>query len=154
MNETIQRPKVEERIASFLRQSTSLTLATCADNVPYCASCFYVYDEEKNLLIFKSNPDTKHIRQAMNNNSVAGTITPDKLDAASVRGIQFAGLFLRPENEFLESVKGKYYSKYPFARAFPGSMWVIELWHIKMTDSTLGFGTKTVWSAEDPSTKN
>lgn len=136
---------MNERIISFLRKNTNLTLATSADNVPYCANCFYAYEEQHDLLIFKSSPDTNHIRQALQNRAVAGSITPDKLDAAKIQGVQFHGEFLEPENERLDSLRKTYYKKYPFAMAFPGSIWVIELTAIKMTDNTLGFGKKIEW---------
>lgn len=137
--------KVNERIVAFLRQNTNLTIATCENNVPYCANCFYAYNERKNFLVFKSDNQTKHIRQAIGNNRVAGSITPDKIEATKIRGVQFQGFFSEPRNELLESLKKTYYLRYPFALAFPGSIWAIELTQIKMTDNTLGFGKKIEW---------
>ena len=53
--------------------------------------------------------------------------------------------FLDEKNEFIESLKKIYYKKYPFAVAFPGNIWGVELTSIKMTDNTLGFGKKIEW---------
>lgn len=151
MNEVEEKQKVNERIVSFLRKNTNLTLATSAGNVPYCANCFYAYEDEQNLLIFKSSQDTKHIRQALENKLVAGSILPDELETAKVQGIQFQGSFLNPQNGQLESLKRCYYKKFPFALAFSGSIWAVELTHIKMTDNALGFGKKIEWSERTPS---
>ena len=146
MNETIAE-KINERIISFLKQNTNLTLATSENNVPHCANCFYAYNEEENMLVFKSNAETNHIRQALENNNIAGSITADKLDTAKIQGIQFCGIFFKPQMELLDSLKKTYYKKYPFAVAFPGNIWGVELAYIKMTDNTLGFGKKIEWSA-------
>ena len=145
---------VDERIVSFLKGNTNLTLATCSANIPYCADCFYVYEEKRNLLIFKSKPETYHIKQAKENRSVAGSITPDRLNAARIQGIQFCGSFLEPGKELEDPLKKAYYKKYPFALSFPGNIWAIELDYIKMTDNTLGFGNKIEWSAGTPLEKN
>ena len=145
MNQTLEIQKVNEKIISFLKQNTNLTIATCVNNIPHCANCFYAYDDEQSILIFKSKPETEHIKQALENNFVAGSITPDKLDATKIQGIQFYGVFLEPKNDLLEILKKIYYKKYPFAMAFAGNIWAIELTYIKMTDNTLGFGTKIEW---------
>lgn len=142
--------KVSERIIVFLKSNTDFTIATCSNNIPYCANCFYAYDEEQNLIFFKSKIKTKHIRQALENNNVAGSITPDKLDTATIQGIQFNGNFIEPQNELLNRLKKMYYKKYSFAIALPGNLWAIKLSYIKMTDNTLGFGTTIEWSARNP----
>ena len=146
MNEISTICSVDEKIISFLKQSTALTIATSANNIPYCANCFFAYDEERNLLILKSKMDTTHIRQGTENKNVSGSVLPDKLDATKIQGIQFNGIFFEPKNELLESLKKMYYKKYPFALAFSGEIWAIELTSIKMTDNTLGFGKKITWN--------
>lgn len=145
MNEIIDTPKVDKRIESFLKQNTNLTLATSAGNIPYCANCFFAYAEAINAVVFKSKRDTNHIKQALQNRSVAGSIVPDKLDPSKIQGIQFQGILLEPQNELLDLIKKVYYVKYPFALAFAGELWVIELISIKMTDNALGFGKKIEW---------
>ena len=146
MNEVIMRTGVNEKIISFLIQHTVLTLATCFDTVPHCANCFFAYEEEKNLLLFKSKKDTDHIRQGLENKNVSGSILPDKLDSTKIQGIQFNGIFFEPKHELLELLKKTYYKKYPFALAFTGEIWAVELTSIKMTDNTLGFGKKIEWN--------
>ena len=54
---------IDKRIIDFIKAHHLLTLATSKDNTPYCANCFYVYDEKKNWLIFLPipKPDTPKI---------------------------------------------------------------------------------------------
>lgn len=153
MSEIPVKRNIDERIISFFKANTNLTLATCADNIPHCSNCFYAFDEERNYLVFKSNRETLHIKQALLNNNVAGTVAPDKLNPASIRGIQLGGKFSEPKGELLDGLKKIYYKKYPFAFAFSGEIWAIELTFIKMTDNTLGFGKKIEWSERTPPEK-
>ena len=136
---------IDKRIITFLLSQTTLTIATCSEDKPYCATCFYVYSQEDNCLIFKSSKESQHILNALANNSVAGSVLPDKLVTAQLKGIQFTGTFTDPEGEHLKKLQRIYYKKYPFAIAVPGNIWSIELKGIKYTDNTLGFGKKISW---------
>lgn len=141
----VQEWAMQERIISFLRLNTNFTLATSMDNVPHCANCFYAFDPGLNAIVFKSDPQTIHVRQALMNNRVAGSITADKLDRTKIQGIQFLGNFMNPGEKLAETAKKVYYGKFPLALAFSGNIWLIELAYVKMTDNTLGFGTKIEW---------
>ena len=140
-----EKNEIDERILSFLSEHTNLTLAVSENDHPYCANCFYSFSKKRNLLIFKSNPETTHITIALKNDKVAGTITPDKLDKTRIQGIQFIGKILHAKGDNLITAKNSYYKKYPFAIAFSGELWVIELHSIKFTDNKLGFGKKLGW---------
>lgn len=135
-------------IVSFLQSATNLTVCTCSNEIPHCANCFYAWNEKMNVLIFKSYEETRHIQEALKNNQVAGTILPDKLEKAKIKGIQFSGKFVKPIGESLTISKETYYKKYPFARVFPGEFYEVLLEKIKMTDNTLGFGKKLLWERE------
>ncbi len=136
---------MDEGIVSFLKKNKNLTFATSVDDKPYCAHCFYAFDKERKLLVFMSDKETNHIKEAKKNKYVAGTVAPDKLVVAKIQGIQFRGNFIQPGSENIEHFKKTYYTKYPFARAMPGDFWGVELTFIKMTDNTLGFGKKIEW---------
>ncbi|MBI4930371.1 MAG: hypothetical protein HY841_06390 [Bacteroidetes bacterium] len=145
MDDVKEKNEIDERILAFLAAHTNLTLAVSENDHPYCANCFYAYAEKKNLLIFKSSSDTNHIAIALRNDKVAGTITPDKLDKTRIQGIQFTGKMSKAEGEILTTAKNTYYKKYPFALAFAGELWIIELNFLKFTDNKLGFGKKIEW---------
>ena len=136
---------IDKPIQSFIENQTVLTIATCINNIPYCATCFYTFLEKYNAVAFKSNRDTQHIHEAIQNKYVAGTIVPDKSEIGKIKGIQFSGTFLEPTENLLTEAKKKYYLKYPFAAAFKGELWVIDLTSVKFTDNTLGFGKKMHW---------
>lgn len=133
---------MNERIIDFIRTQTNLTIATCLDQVPYCASCFYTFYEDEPSFVFKSRSGTRHITEALKNPLVAGTIVPDRLIKGKVRGLQFQGKFRAANREEAAA----YYKKYTFAMAMPGDLWAIVPVEIKFTDNTLGFGTKINWS--------
>ena len=52
---------VDERIIKFIKRHHTLNLATVsAEGLPYCAACFYAYDDKLNRLIFTSDEATRH----------------------------------------------------------------------------------------------
>jgi len=139
---------IPERIQKFIEKNQVLTLATTDGVAPYCCSIFYVFDEVKECFYFMSAPDTKHIREALQQSSVAGTIVSGDTRVVKIQGIQFTGKFSRPPANNLEEAKKSYLRKFPMARLFDSGLWMIEIEYIKMTDNTLGFGKKITWSKE------
>ena len=140
----IQNP--DKRIISFMQDQTVATVC-CVDqeNRPYCFSCFYAWDSEKNLLYFKTSSTTHHAQLMQKNKLVSGTIQPDKLNRLAIQGIQFSGEVLNQKDPCGLNASSVYHSKYPFALAMPGDVWTIKFTVIKMTDNTLAFGKKLHW---------
>ena len=140
-------PMIDERILKFIDEHHVLTLAVTNQNRPWCASCFYVYLREKNLFVFTSDPDTKHIKDVIqsNNYHVAGTIALETKITGKIRGIQFSGPMRELRGDELKSVKKAYYEKFPIARLSKLYLWGIAPGFIKMTDNRLGFGKKLIW---------
>ena len=136
---------IDERISSFLSSQTTLTLAVSTNNSPYCANCFYAFVKDENLLVFKSKPETTHVQVAFKNPYVAGTVTPDVLEKTRVQGIQFTGKIISSDKNIFNKAKNAYYSKFPFALAFSGEIFIIELFTLKYTDNKLGFGKRLEW---------
>ena len=132
-------------IESFISAQKNMTLCTSVNDTPECANCFYAFMPNGAKLIFKSIKTTGHISHALVNNKVAGTILPDISKIGSIKGIQFSGTFLTPQDDMLEQAKKIYYSKFPLALGISGDLWLIKLTYIKMTDNTLGFGKKLLW---------
>lgn len=136
---------MDTKIEAFIAQQKVFTMATCKDDLTYCASCFYAYDAVNQLLIFSSENHTNHIQQAIESTSVSGTINKENKTVAKIQGIQFAGEFINPTEEQQKTLYSIYYKRFPFAKAKPAPIWAIQLTWIKMTDNTLGFGTKLEW---------
>ena len=112
---------------------------------PYCVNCFYFFDDENGILVFKSSFGTKHDAFIMTNAKVAGTILPDSLDALKIKGIQFSGKIMDKSLPDTFKLSSNYTKKYPLSLTLPGYIWAIHLEHVKFTNNTLGFGNKTVW---------
>jgi uncharacterized protein YhbP (UPF0306 family) len=137
---------MDKKILNYINSNKVFTMATAMNNQPYCANCFYVFDENNYTLIFLSDDTTRHISEALSNELVAGTITTEVTSVAKIQGIQFEGVFVNPSIEQADDFYKIYHEKFPFARAKPSPIWGIEITSIKMTDNTLGFGKKTIWS--------
>ena len=138
----------DERILRFIDEHHVLTLAVSNHNVPLCASCFYVYLRERNLFVFTSDPDTRHIRDVIqsDNYQVAGTIALETKITGKIRGIQFSGPVRKLKGDELKSAKKAYLSMFPIARLTKLCLWGVEPAFIKMTDNRLGFGKKLIWN--------
>jgi hypothetical protein len=138
---------IDIRILDFIREHHVLTLAVTRDRQPWCATCFYVYDDVRNLFIFTSEDDTRHIRDAVEtgNFRIAGAIALETKMVGKIRGIQFAGMMFKLSGEELKPARKQYLHKFPVARFSELFLWGLRPDHIKMTDNRLGFGKKLIW---------
>lgn len=115
------------------------------ENNPYCINCFYFFDDENGILVFKSSYGTTHDSLVLTDAKVAGTILPDSLDPLKIKGIQFTGLILDKLLPDTFKLSSQYTKKYPLSLTMPGYIWAVKLETIKYTNNTLGFGNKTLW---------
>ena len=137
---------IDKRITRFFRKHHVLTIATSVDNIPWCASCFYVYMEEENSLVFTTDLKTRHGSEFLKNNSVAGTIALETKIIGKIRGIQFSGTISEPEGALAEKAENTYLKRFPVAMLMETRLWIVKLTFIKYTDNRLGFGKKLIWS--------
>ncbi len=146
MNETITRFLEEQNCASVC----------CIDEEgkPYCFSCFYAFDSNEELIYFKSSVNSHHAGLMKKNPFIAGTVLPDKLNKLSVKGIQFEAIILDILLPHVNKSMNTYFKKHPIALVMPGEIWALQINHIKMTDSTLGFGKKLIWNREELAQKS
>ena len=136
---------IDKRIIDFIKAHHLLSLATTKDNIPYCANCFYVYDEKKNWLIFSSESKTKHAQDYIVNPNVAGTIALETKEVSKIQGVQLLGTILELKEEELKITKKQYLKAFPYARLMKLHLWAMQLTFIKMTHNRLGFGKKLLW---------
>ena len=130
---------------TLLRRHHLLSIATVSEKGPWCASCFYAWDEENNTLFITTDTTTRHGSEFLTNPSVAGTIALETWRIGRIRGIQFTGLTREPSGEELSRAKKIYLRRFPYAAITDLHLWVITLNHIKLTDNRLGFGHKEIW---------
>lgn len=140
---------MEKEFADFIAECKVATVC-CVDNgVPYCFNCYYAFIEEEGLLIYKSSLGTKHEEILKYNKIVAGTIIPEEIVLAIIRGIQYEGILLDDDFQLNLKASAAYYLRFPFAMAIPGKLYVLALSAIKYTDNTKGFGYKKQWKKEN-----
>jgi len=137
--------KPDKPIVKFILKHHILHLATSFHDVPYCATCFYLYLEEQNIFVFASNEETRHIKEALLQKQVAFTIALDTKTIAKIRGVQVLGTITEIDDVYLRK---KYTDRFPMAMFIPFKLWAIAPHTIKMTDNTLGFGKKIIWEKE------
>jgi len=145
----LERVDLHKRIKRLLRHHHLLSIATVSDNVPWCASCFYAWDEDNNTIVITTDPVTKHGSLFRTNNNVAGTIALETKRIGRIRGIQFSGIISEPEGADLEKARSRYLRRFPYAALIEIHLWTITLNHIKLTDNRLGFGKKIIWKSEE-----
>ena len=138
---------IDKRILSLIREHHIFTLAVTRGSQPWCATCFYIYDEKYNLFIFTSEEDTRHIRDAVETGNflTAGAIALETKMIGKLRGIQFSGVMFKLEGPELKSARKAYLKKFPIAMFSDLYLWGIRPDMIKMTDNRLGFGKKLIW---------
>ena len=135
----------DKRIVDFINEHHVLTLATCFEEEPYCANCFYTYLEDDNSLVFTSDYSTKHIKNVSHNIFVAGTIVLETKIITKIQGVQFQGIISEPKEDMLEKARKAYVNRFPIALLMDTNLWVVDLTFLKFTDNRLGFGKKLIW---------
>ncbi len=125
-----------------------LSIATVSEKGPWCASCFYAWDEENNTLVITTDPVTRHGAEFRSNPQIAGTIALETKRVGRIRGAQFTGTVSEPTGDELRRAKSIYLKRFPYAALTEIHLWVIQLNHIKLTDNRMGFGKKIIWSSE------
>ena len=137
--------ELHKRIKSLFRRHHVLSVATVSEHGPWCASCFYTWDEDNNTLIFTTDPETRHGAEMRINPRVAGTIALETKRVGRIRGAQFTGTVSEPTGDDLKRARRIYLRRFPYAALVDLHLWVIHLNHIKLTDNRLGFGKKIIW---------
>jgi uncharacterized protein len=136
---------MDKEILEFINQNKVATVACVSEGAPYCFNCYYSFLETEACLVYKSSFGTRHEELLKKNNLVAGTIIPEQVEVAVIKGIQFQGVLLGDSLERGIKASASYYLKFPFAMAVPGKLYVIEMQEVKFTDNTRGFGFKQQW---------
>jgi uncharacterized protein YhbP (UPF0306 family) len=136
---------IDPGIVRFFKKHHVLTIATSVNNIPWCANCFYVYMEEENALVFTTDAETRHGKEFLQNQTVAGSIVLETMIVGKIRGIQFSGIVTEPEGVLLSKAGSAYLKRFPVAVLMNTHLWTVRLTYIKMTDNRLGFGKKLIW---------
>ncbi|MEI7597587.1 MAG: pyridoxamine 5'-phosphate oxidase family protein [Bacteroidota bacterium] len=142
---------IDSKIVEFIEEHHVLTLATCNNNKPYCATMFYfsdisvISDNESIEFVFTSDDHTRHVNEALVNKDVAGSIALETSIVGKIQGVQFTGIISKLEDAELSKAKKKYVKRFPIALLATLHLWKINVDFIKLTDNRLGFGKKLIW---------
>jgi hypothetical protein len=115
---------LKQQALDYLASHNTMTVATCAGDMPWAATVFYASDELK--LYFFSAPESRHCQNLAANSRVAVTIQEDYKDWRLIKGIQIEGKVV-----LVDSVLEKAKAIAVYARKYPA---VIRLF----TDPTSG----------------
>jgi uncharacterized protein YhbP (UPF0306 family) len=107
--------ELRRQILDYLQAHNTMTLATCADNVPWAATVFYA-SEELNLYFF-STPDSRHCANLAANAKVAVTVQEDYRDWREIKGVQLEG-----KVALVDSVLEKAKALAVYARKYPDAI--------------------------------
>jgi len=144
---------INRRIVKFIQAHHVATVATSADNRPWTAHCFYVFLEEKQMIVFTTDTETRHGQEMADNHKVAIGIALETKRVGKIRGVQIEGTarYLDPKSpdpdqqKLFQTVKKAYLKRYPYAVLMKTTLWTVQLESIKLTDNRLGFGKKLLW---------
>jgi hypothetical protein len=140
---------IPDKLVAFLQENKISTVCFIDhENNPYCINCFYSFDEEHLILIFKSSIGTTHQKLTKPTACISGTILPNVIDTLKLKGMQFTGKIIESEEIDKLQLNSKYFKKFPMSIAVMGYLWAVRLDFLKFTDNTLGFGNKTTWTSQ------
>jgi len=131
---------MDPRIVKFIKEHHVLTLASSENNIPWTAHCFYAFLEVEKALVFTSDEDTRHAREMLDNQVVAGGIALETKTIGKIRGIQLTGRVFKKQ-----PASRAYLTRFPYAALMKTTLWILEIDTIKFTDNRLGFGKKLYW---------
>jgi uncharacterized protein YhbP (UPF0306 family) len=104
--------ELKQQVLKYLETHNTMTLGTCADDVPWAATVFYASDDFR--LYFFSVPDSRHCQNLAANPRVAVTVQEDYHDWQKIKGIQLEGTAILVDS-IIEKAKAMavYARKYP-----------------------------------------
>ena len=127
--EKTQEPDQKELEAlakALVDEQSTVTLATCKENVAWAAPVYYVF--LKSAFYFFSDPSARHIVEALEAGQASGAIHGFASDWKEIRGIQMSGCMesLSMGLESAEVIR-VYLKKYQFTKEFFSSGGVLNL---------------------------
>ncbi|EHN6916024.1 hypothetical protein KJK76_000808 [Campylobacter jejuni] len=129
---------MDERILEFIKNEQLLSWAMIDEKGVYIANAFYVFDEKNLAFIIASHEDTKHIRLASENSSIALNIAKEN-KIAFLKGVQAKAEFKMASKEQVKI----YFSKFPFAKLDKSAkIYALELFWLKFTNNASGLSKK------------
>lgn len=102
---------------SLAAEQTTMTLATAFENTAWAAPVYYVFFNA--AFYFLSSPESRHIKEALENSRASSAIYASGSTWQEIRGLQMSGS-IHPVTKALEAFQAlrEYLKKYPFTKEF------------------------------------
>jgi uncharacterized protein YhbP (UPF0306 family) len=95
---------IMERVKMVLKNATHMHLGTQDEKGVWVSTVFFLYNEEKNIIYFQSNPDTRHSKVILNFPEVSASIVlNDGMIDKKELAIQLSGICKKIEGVSLEA---------------------------------------------------
>lgn len=140
---------LDNRIIRFLKKHHTMALATSRDNIPWCCSCFYVYNDKEIKFIINSDVNTRHVAEFIDQSDVSGAVALETLAVGKIQGVQFSGTIMKINEDDYEHARKTYIRRFPVAALTELTLWCVEINYIKFTHNQLGFGKKIIWQRKN-----
>ncbi len=116
-NSTPTEAELSALAGRLAADQTTMTLATAEDGEPWAAPVYYVFF--RSAFYFLSSPESRHIKEALENGRASSAIYASGSTWQEIRGLQMAGS-LNPVSGGLEAFQGlhEYLKKFPFTKEF------------------------------------
>lgn len=140
----------DKPFTAFIGRHHVLTaVSISADGEPWCANLFYAYDKSQNVFVVTSDITTRHARDWAGNSRFAASVVLETRIVGRVQGLQIAGrvTLLKPDEPSYDTARKVYLRRFPYAAVATLTLWTLTPEQMKLTDNTLGFGTKSLWHA-------
>ncbi|RRN76264.1 hypothetical protein EIM50_25580 [Pseudoxanthomonas sp. SGD-10] len=135
---------MKDELVRFFNENEVATICCLTEGMqPHCFNCYYAFDAERKVIIFKSSKNSYHNELLGDLAPISGTILSPASSLMKAKGMQFSGKIIT--GDVLHIVTKIYYKKYALAYAKPGDLWAIQLEWAKFTNNTLGIGVKQEW---------
>jgi uncharacterized protein YhbP (UPF0306 family) len=79
---------------------------------------------------------------------IAAAIALETRVVGRLQGLQIEGEVRMAEGVELAAARRAYLKRFPYAAVMEQPLWILEPAMMKLTDNTLGFGKKLIWTKE------
>jgi uncharacterized protein YhbP (UPF0306 family) len=139
-------PPLPKEIATFIKKHHVLSLSVLYQGEAWAANCFYVFDSKLFGFIIVTDINTRHGSAFLQNNQISGTISNNQKQILRIKGVQFQGVVRELKGDEMNYARHQFLRKFPFATLGTITLWLIELYMIKMTDNSIVFSHKCQWN--------
>jgi hypothetical protein len=117
MNRTHDESHITTAVKKMVAEKYTMTLATASRDFAWASPVYYVFN--KNCFYFFSNPESRHIQNALASGQAAAAIYEDSFRWEDIKGVQMSGKIdsISPGPEAINALIA-YVKKFPLMQSF------------------------------------